>query len=131
MSRLFASAALVAGAALAAVPADKVTDLPTFGAPLSDTYSGYLDAGKGKHLREFPPRSPANTGRRRAVFRAPPSLPTAPHTCTRQLTLASARRRRRRRDPRTTGPCTRSHADYFFTASLNAPSTDPVVLWCE
>ena len=38
---------------------------------LSDTYSGYLDAGKGKHLH------------------------------------------------------------YFFTASLNAPATDPVVLWCE
>ena len=69
MSRFFAGAALVAGAALAAVPADKVTNLPTFGAPLSDTYSGYLDAGKGKHLH------------------------------------------------------------YLFTASLNAPSTDPVVLW--
>ena len=66
-------AASLAGAALvsAAVPADKVTNLPTFGAPLSDTYSGYLDAGKGKHLH------------------------------------------------------------YFFTASLNAPATDPLVLWCE
>jgi hypothetical protein len=66
-------AASLAGAALvsAAVPADKVTNLPTFGAPLSDTYSGYLDSGKGKHLH------------------------------------------------------------YFFTASLNAPATDPLVLWCE
>ena len=53
MARFFASAALVAGAALAAVPADKVTNLPTFGTPLSDTYSGYLDAGKGKHLHYF------------------------------------------------------------------------------
>jgi len=53
MARFIASAALVAGAALAAVPADKVTNLPTFGTPLSDTYSGYLDAGKGKHLHYF------------------------------------------------------------------------------
>ena len=69
--RLQRSIIALAGAALAsaAVPADKVTNLPTFGAPLSDTYSGYLDAGKGKHLH------------------------------------------------------------YFFTSSLNAPATDPVVLW--
>jgi carboxypeptidase C (cathepsin A) len=42
--------ALAAGYASAAVPADLVTDLPGFGAPLSKLYSGYLNAGKGKYL---------------------------------------------------------------------------------
>jgi len=48
-----ATLAALAGVAAAAVPADKVTNLPTFGAPLSDTYSGYLTAGTGKHLHYF------------------------------------------------------------------------------
>ena len=42
--------ALAAGYASAAVPADLVTDLPGFGAPLSKLYSGYLKAGTGKYL---------------------------------------------------------------------------------
>ena len=37
-------------AALAAPAGDAVTNLPGFGPVLSDTYSGYLDAGNGKKL---------------------------------------------------------------------------------
>ena len=44
------SAAALAAAALAAPAADRVTNLPGFGAPLSAFYSGYLDAGPGQHL---------------------------------------------------------------------------------
>jgi hypothetical protein len=44
-----AVAAALAGAALAAVPADRVATLPGFGTPLTALYSGYLDAGAGKH----------------------------------------------------------------------------------
>jgi carboxypeptidase C (cathepsin A) len=36
-------------AALAAVPADAVANIPGFGAPLSKLYSGYLAGGTGKH----------------------------------------------------------------------------------
>ena len=42
--------ALAAGYASAAFPADLVTNLPGFGAPLSKLYSGYLNAGTGKYL---------------------------------------------------------------------------------
>ena len=33
-----------------APPAPRKTQLPGFGAPLTDSYSGYLDIGNGKHL---------------------------------------------------------------------------------
>jgi hypothetical protein len=57
LRKLFAAAGVLAFALLpgvffvdAAVPADKVTNLPGFGEPMTDTYSGYLDIGGGKHL---------------------------------------------------------------------------------
>lgn len=37
-------------AAEAAIAKDKVINLPGFGVPMTDTYSGYLDIGDGKHL---------------------------------------------------------------------------------
>jgi hypothetical protein len=44
-------AVLAASLALAsaAVPADQVTNIPGYGAPLSNLYSGYVNAGTGKH----------------------------------------------------------------------------------
>jgi hypothetical protein len=45
-----AAAAAALSAAVAAPAADRVANLPGFGAPLSALYSGYLDAGPGQHL---------------------------------------------------------------------------------
>ena len=41
-------AASAVGFAAAAVPADSITSLPGFGAPVSALYSGYLSGGAGK-----------------------------------------------------------------------------------
>ena len=49
MSRLTLAAAAVS-AVFAAPAADKVTSLPGFGAPLTDTYSGYFTIPGGKHI---------------------------------------------------------------------------------
>jgi hypothetical protein len=42
--------ATFAPSALGAVPADRVTNLPGFGAPLSDLFSGYLTAAPNQRL---------------------------------------------------------------------------------
>lgn len=67
--RIAAGLAAAAGLSMAAVPADQVTNIPGFGAPLTALYSGYLNSGAGKH------------------------------------------------------------AHYVYSASLNAPATDPLVVW--
>ena len=52
MAKLLVASA-IASFASAAVPADLVTSLPGFGAPLTTTYSGYLDIPGGKHLHYY------------------------------------------------------------------------------
>ena len=64
MHSFFAAALLAAvPTALAAVPADLVTNLPGYGPPPTKTYSGYLDLAGGKHLHYYLALSQSNASR--------------------------------------------------------------------
>ena len=83
MGRAVAAAMLLATTAtgvLSEVAKDKVDALPGWSKPLpSDQYSGYLDAGAGKHLHYWLVESESPTAKTDPV--TPDPEPCLPRTC--------------------------------------------------
>ena len=81
---------------LAAVPADRVTTLPGFGTPVTALYSGYLDAGNGKHHHyvyseaSLPLFEPRETAERAYSSNAPAPPPPLSRGTTRRRTISSS-----------------------------------------